>query len=204
MPDPPLDVRDDLAGIALVPMPVEVLGHQAELDDEVAGEVLRLDLAAFLPPEAEQGGLVIAHDDPGVRAADELATFTVVHWLQRCLRHSRFSSKPREPNGQLSILKVSHEMPRKSILKVSIRQIKAARSLLAWSQEQLAAAADVSIPTIKRLEAQDGPLGGRDETGTKIRLALETAGVEFIDENGGGPGVRLRKRQSKRVTGVLV
>ena len=39
------------------------------------------------------------------------------------------------------------------------------------------------------------PLGGHDETGTKIRLALETASVEFIDENGGGPGVRLRKRQ---------
>jgi DNA-binding XRE family transcriptional regulator len=87
-------------------------------------------------------------------------------------------------------------MARLSILKVSIRQLKAARALLAWSQEQLAAAADVSIPTIKRLEAQDGPLGGRDETGSKIRLALETAGVEFIDENGGGPGVRLRKRQN--------
>jgi predicted transcriptional regulator len=82
-----------------------------------------------------------------------------------------------------------------SIPKVSIRQVKAARSLLAWSQEQLAAAADVSIPTIKRLEAKDGPLGGRDETGTKIRLALENAGVEFLDENGGGPGVRLRKRR---------
>jgi hypothetical protein len=62
----------------------------------------------------------------------------------------------------------------------------------------LAAAADVSIPTIKRLEAQDGPLGGRDETGTKIRLALEIAGVEFLDENGGGPGVRLRKRPQKK------
>jgi len=59
----------------------------------------------------------------------------------------------------------------------------------------LAAEADVSIPTIKRLEAQDGPLGGRDETGIKIRSALEAAGIEFIDENGGGPGVRLRKRQ---------
>jgi transcriptional regulator with XRE-family HTH domain len=84
-------------------------------------------------------------------------------------------------------------MRHKSILKVSIRQIKAARALLSWSQEQLANAANISIPTIKRLEAQDGPLGGRSETGTKIRLALETAGVEFIDENGGGPGVRLRK-----------
>ena len=79
-----------------------------------------------------------------------------------------------------------------------VTDVKGARSLLAWSQEQLAAAADVSIPTIKRLEAQDGPLGGRDETGSKIRLALETAGVEFLDENGGGPGVRLRERQLKK------
>jgi transcriptional regulator with XRE-family HTH domain len=78
--------------------------------------------------------------------------------------------------------------------------IKAARALLAWSQEQLAAAADVSIPTIKRLEAQDGPLGGRNETGSKIRSALEAAGVEFIDENGGGPGARLRKRQRQKRT----
>ena len=89
-------------------------------------------------------------------------------------------------------------MAASSIPKVSIRQVKAARSLLAWAQEQLAAAADVSIPTIKRLEAQDGPLGGRDETGAKIRSALESAGIEFIDENGGGPGVRLRKRQRKK------
>jgi DNA-binding XRE family transcriptional regulator len=89
-------------------------------------------------------------------------------------------------------------MRQKSILKVSIRQVKAARALLAWSQEQLAAAADVSIPTIKRLEAHDGPLGGRNETGSRIRLALEAAGVEFIDENGGGPGVRLRQRAGKK------
>jgi predicted transcriptional regulator len=85
-----------------------------------------------------------------------------------------------------------------SILKVSIRQVKAARALLAWSQEQLAIVADVSIPTIKRLEAQDGPLGGRNETGSRIRRALESAGIEFIDENGGGPGVRLRKRQPQK------
>ena len=67
----PLHLGDDLAGIALVPVPVEVLGHGAELDDQVAGQVLGLDLAALLPPEPEQGGLVVAHDDPGVRAADE-------------------------------------------------------------------------------------------------------------------------------------
>jgi predicted transcriptional regulator len=84
-------------------------------------------------------------------------------------------------------------MPGKSILKVSIRQIKAARALLGWSQDDLARAAEVSIPTIKRLEAFDGPLGGRDQTAEKIVGAIESAGAEFIDENGGGPGVRLRR-----------
>ena len=74
VPHLPLHVRDHLAGIALVPVPIEVLGHGPELDDQVAREVLRLDLAALLAPEPEQGGLVIAHDDPGVRAADEGAT----------------------------------------------------------------------------------------------------------------------------------
>jgi predicted transcriptional regulator len=84
-------------------------------------------------------------------------------------------------------------MPKKSRQKVSIRQIKAARALLGWSQDDLARAAEVSIPTIKRLEAFDGPLGGRDQTAEKIVAAIESAGVEFIDANGGGPGVRLRK-----------
>ena len=66
-----LHLGDDLAGIALVPVPVEVLGHGAELDDQVVRQVLRLDLAALFPPQPEQGGFIVAHDDPGVRAADE-------------------------------------------------------------------------------------------------------------------------------------
>jgi hypothetical protein len=40
-------------------------------------------------------------------------------------------------------------------------------------------------------------LGGCDETRSKIIAALEKAGVEFIEENGGGPGVRLRKAKRK-------
>lgn len=78
-----------------------------------------------------------------------------------------------------------------SILKVSIRQIKAARSLLGWSQVDLAKMSGVSEPTIKRLEAEDGALGGRASTGDAIAGALIEAGIEFIEENGGGPGVRL-------------
>ncbi|HEY8006031.1 MAG TPA: helix-turn-helix transcriptional regulator [Methylocella sp.] len=84
-----------------------------------------------------------------------------------------------------------------SILKVSIKQIKAARELLGWSQEAMAEASGVSIPTIKRLEAAGDELGGRPETGDKIISALVKGGVEFIAENGGGPGVRLRKPKRK-------
>lgn len=86
-----------------------------------------------------------------------------------------------------------------SIPKVSIRQVKAARALLGWSQDQLALASEVSIPTIKRLESLEGPLAGRSQTVERICNALTSAGVEFIDENGGGPGVRLRRSESKRV-----
>ncbi len=82
-----------------------------------------------------------------------------------------------------------------SILKVSIKQVKAARSLLGWSQEDLAHKSGVSIPTIKRLEAEDGGIGGRAETGEKITAALERAGVVFT--NGDEPGVKLRKPSKK-------
>jgi predicted transcriptional regulator len=82
-----------------------------------------------------------------------------------------------------------------SILKVSIRQIKAARALLGWSQDDLAKKAGISVPTIKRLEAAEGDIGGRAETGAALVAALEKAGVEFIAENGGGAGVRMKKRK---------
>jgi transcriptional regulator with XRE-family HTH domain len=64
---------------------------------------------------------------------------------------------------------------------------------LAWSQEELAEASGVSIPTIKRLEADDrpGPVGGREETVEKIRKALQDGGVTFT--NGGEPGVKLKR-----------
>ena len=80
-----------------------------------------------------------------------------------------------------------------SIPKVSIEQIKAARALLRWSQIDLAEKSGVSIATIKRLEAAKGDLAGRAGTSDAIRAALESAGVEFIAENSGGAGVRLRK-----------
>ena len=77
---------------------------------------------------------------------------------------------------------------------VTTRQIKAARALLGWSQGDLAHHSSVSEPTIARLESIDGQITGRPNTAEKIKTAIEKAGIEFIDENGGGAGVRLRKR----------
>lgn len=71
-------------------------------------------------------------------------------------------------------------------------QIRAGRALLAWSQSRLAEAADVSLPTIKRIEAFGNEVSGAARTNEKVRLALEAAGIVFIDDDAaGGRGVRL-------------
>ena len=80
---------------------------------------------------------------------------------------------------------------------LTIDQIRAARGLLGWSQSMLAERAGLSLPTVKRVEIDLG-LRVSEEARNKLRRALESAGVEFIDENGGGPGVRLRKRHQKK------
>ena len=80
---------------------------------------------------------------------------------------------------------------------LTIEQLRAARGLLGWSQSKLAERAGLSLPTVKRVEIDLG-LRVSEEARNKLRRALESAGVEFIDENGGGPGVRLRKRHQKK------
>jgi transcriptional regulator with XRE-family HTH domain len=79
---------------------------------------------------------------------------------------------------------------------ISPEQCRAARALLDWSQSELADKAGVGIVTVRQLEA--GAHKPRRATLDVIQRALEDAGVEFIEENGGGPGVRLRKRQKKK------
>lgn len=75
--------------------------------------------------------------------------------------------------------------------------VRAGRSLLRWSQKKLAEEASkihpVSVDTIKKWEAINGPISANTMTAGAVRTALESAGVEFIPENGGGPGVRLKK-----------
>jgi predicted transcriptional regulator len=86
----------------------------------------------------------------------------------------------------------------KAALLLNSELIRAARALLRWEQRDLASASSVSLPTIKRLESRPGIMVAHLSTVAALRKALEAAGIEFIDENGGGPGVRLRKRQQKK------
>ena len=72
MPNLSLYIRNDLTGIGLIPAPIKVLRHHSELDDEIAGQVFRLDFPALFTPELQQRSLIIAHDNPGIRAADEV------------------------------------------------------------------------------------------------------------------------------------
>ena len=77
-------------------------------------------------------------------------------------------------------------------------QIRAARGLLRRSAEDLARESSLGLATIRRAENADGETSMTAANDLAVRRTLEAAGVEFIDENGGGPGVRLRKRTLKR------
>lgn len=81
---------------------------------------------------------------------------------------------------------------------IEASQIRAARSLLGWSQGDLVTAASLSLTTIRRMEdAAIGPGRSSAENVEAVQRTLEAAGVVFIPENGGGAGVRLAK-PSKR------
>lgn len=73
-------------------------------------------------------------------------------------------------------------------------QIKAARALAGLEQAEIASRAAVSINTIRNMEAAGAAtVRVRLDTLHKVKAALESAGVEFIPENGGGAGVRLKR-----------
>ena len=74
-------------------------------------------------------------------------------------------------------------------------QLRMARAAVGWGVRELAEKAGVTANTVTRIENGSD---ARQSTMDSLRQALEAAGVVFIDENGGGPGVRLRKRQQKK------
>ena len=76
------------------------------------------------------------------------------------------------------------------INSITIEQVKAARALLKWTAANLASKANVGAATVRRYESGQGV---RDAAKNAIFKAIQTAGVVFIPENGGGAGVRLAK-----------
>jgi transcriptional regulator with XRE-family HTH domain len=80
---------------------------------------------------------------------------------------------------------------------IAAAQCRAARGLLDWSQQELADKAGVGVVTVRQLEAEIHV--PRRATQEVVRRCLEAAGIEFLDENGGGPGVRLKKPLKKRL-----
>src|SRR5262245_22611330 len=82
---------------------------------------------------------------------------------------------------------------------IEAAQIRAARALLAWRQEDVVRAAKVGLTTIRRIERQQGSPVGQISTLLRIQEALERAGVRFIENDDlGGIGVRLRRGHSKQ------
>ena len=77
-------------------------------------------------------------------------------------------------------------------------QIRAARALLRWSAEDLARRSSISLRTIRRAELSEVQTALTMANNLALRRALEAAGVEFIDENGGGAGARLRKPRKRK------
>jgi transcriptional regulator with XRE-family HTH domain len=75
-------------------------------------------------------------------------------------------------------------------------QIRAARALLGWHQEQLAKRAKIGLATLQRLErAPPGPVMAHVATVVKITRCLEKAGIAFIMSDAvGGIGVRFGRR----------
>jgi transcriptional regulator with XRE-family HTH domain len=80
---------------------------------------------------------------------------------------------------------------------ITANQLRAARALLSIDQRQMAELADLSVPTIQRMEASDGVIRANVDSLMKLVSALDSAGIEVINPGAasatGGRGVRLRE-----------
>jgi len=88
---------------------------------------------------------------------------------------------------------------------ITANQLRAARALLNIDQRQMAELADLSVPTIQRMEASDGVIRGNVDSLMKLVSALDNAGIELISPGAssttGGRGVRLREPAAKLKAG---
>ena len=99
-----------------------------------------------------------------------------------------------------TISAIWHFMSQGAKSSLTSSQIRAARGLVKWSAGDLARQSSVSLRTIRRAELAELHTSLTAANDLALRRAFESAGVEFIDENGGGAGVRQGKvnQQGKR------
>ena len=82
------------------------------------------------------------------------------------------------------------------IVKLTGRHIRAARGLIGWTAQDLADASQVGVATIRRAEAEDGPVRMIAGNVSALIRAFENQGVILIEENGGGAGARMKAPES--------
>lgn len=80
------------------------------------------------------------------------------------------------------------------VVQMNGLQLRMARAAVGWGVRELAKKADVAANTVTRIE---NGADAKQSTMDRLQRALQAAGVDFIEENGGGPGVRLRKPAKK-------
>jgi DNA-binding XRE family transcriptional regulator len=175
-----------------VPSPVEPLGGEAEL--------LRPDLAALLLPQANEGffvlSMMIRASEPPMKCRRSIGLPCTLcniasSFALRTVGQRVAADSPLMIQRDHSLL-IQRDQRKSDV--VTNEQLRAARALLGLSQTEVALRAGLSVPTIKRLEGGFGPKVS-DEARERLQKALEGAGIEFIEENGGGAGVRFRRRE---------
>jgi hypothetical protein len=90
----------------------------------------------------------------------------------------------------------------KALKPLTSAQMRAARALIRWTAEDLARETALSVTTIRRAELTEEETSMTTANDLAVRRALEAAGIEFIEDNGGGEGVRFRKRQRPKKGGT--
>ena len=105
--------------------------------------------------------------------------------MLRLIESDHYDIMPSAVTSQYGLIEMSEND------RLTGRQIAAARTLVGLSQTELATAAKISAPTLRRMESSEGEASGYANNVDAVQRALEAAGVEFT--NGDQPGVRLRK-----------
>jgi transcriptional regulator with XRE-family HTH domain len=98
------------------------------------------------------------------------------------------------PNTQQKLGTMTASAYTGQMVVITSEQIRAARALLRWEQKDLAEASGLALITINAMERRPGPLMMRTSSLYALVAAFDRAGIEFLDADDGGAGVRFKRR----------